>query len=647
MKKAFIFVSVFACFSFASGLVTTQFSETGVSLELSAAAPRFESITVQGTELTRVNIAGAENLAETSLPALPVFRTWIEIPFGAEVVATVSNATIETISYDGAAVVPGIESVSKDRPRDSFTLSFDNDVYSAGSAYPESWVRVVYAGGMRGHNLALVEVTPLRWNASEGTFTYLSEANITLDFQGGDLAASYEQASRLSTPRYENILQSTISNYGTFGGGVDTGPAPYLIIGHSDFVDTVMDDFVTHKESLGYTVTMVDLSVAGSTADAIRTYIQNAITNDGVEYVLLVGDSNYVPAGTATTYSDVTDLYYACLDDGGWVPDAFLGRFSVTTAGECEIMAQRVIDYETTVGVLDWVQNAMFIASVDNYNISEGTHNYCIDTYLEPLGYNSLTVYPNSGGNAAQAVTGINAGLSMLTFSGHGSSTSWADMSFTQTYFNQLTNEGMFPGVLSHACNTGQYSVGTCWAETWTRTAGKGGLWFWGSVPSSYWDEDDFQERGEYEAFIGEGTNWSKGFLNQGLLAVYAAYSGGGRTQYYYEAYTLFGDPSVIMKTWPMTGIEESGSGDVISPVSVSVANPVYSSVPVMLSGVNGTAKVEVYDMFGRVIDTPFQDELNGSAMFTWDTSELSTGVYFMRLSQGSNIATSRVSVIR
>ncbi len=646
MKTAFLLISIFACVSFATGLTVVQSSESGLSLELSAPAPEFGSVTIQGTEFTEVSIYGAENLAEVGLPSLPVYRTWIEIPIGAEVIATVSNSIIETISYDGAAVVPGIESVSKDRPRDSYTLAFDSDVYSEGSAYPQNWVRIVYAGGMRGHNLALVEVTPLVWNSDQNSFSHLTQAEITLEFQGGDLAASYEQASRLSTPRYEEILQNTLSNYGTFGGGVDTGPGKYLIIGHSDFVDTVMDDFVTHKQALGNEVTMVDLSVTGSSADEIRTYIQAAI-NSGTVYVLLVGDTAFLPGGSATAYSGVTDLYYACLDDGGWIPDAFLGRFSVTTAAECNTMAQRVIDYESSVGVLSWVQNAMFIASVDNYNISEGTHNYCIDTYLEPLGYNTLTVYPNSGGDAAQAVTGINSGLSMLTFSGHGSSTSWADMSFSQTYFNQLTNEDMYPGVLSHACNTGEYSVGTCWGETWTRTANKGGLWFWGSVPSSYWDEDDYQEKGEYESFLGNSVYWPKGFLNQGLMAVWAAYGGAGRTQYYFEAYTLFGDPSVIMKTWPMTGIEEQSGGIVTAPVSVSVSNPVYGSAPVVVTGINGPATLEIFDVSGRVIDTPFSDNLNGSSMFTWDASSMSTGVYFMRLTQGGNIATARVSVIR
>ncbi|MCK5786678.1 MAG: T9SS type A sorting domain-containing protein [Candidatus Sabulitectum sp.] len=646
MRTAFLLISVFAFVSFAAGLTRVESSETGITLDLSAAAPEFGSVILQGTEFTTVSINGAENLAETGFPTLPVYRVWIEIPVGAEVLATVSETRVETISYSGPAVAPAVQSASKDSPRDAFTVSFDPQVYSAGAAYPENWVRIIYAGGMRGRNLALVEVTPLQWNADQGDFTLLAGAEIALEFQGGNVAASYEQAARLACPEYENILQSSLINYGTFEGGMDTGPGKYLIIGHSDFVTSGMDAFVTHKEALGNDVTMVDLSVAGSTPAEIRAYIQTAI-EAGTVYVLLVGDSGYLPGGAATTYSGLSDLYYACLDDGGWIPDAFLGRFSVTTTAEAVLMAQRVIDYENSVGVLDWVQNALFIASSDNSAISEGTHNYCITTYLDPRGYNSTKVYPSQGGTAADAVPVINGGISMLAFSGHGSTTSWADMSFGQSSFNQLTNDGMFPGVLSHACITGDFSVGTCWAETWTRTPGKGGLWFWGSVPSSYWDEDDYQEKGEFEAFLGDDVYWPKGFLNSGLMAVYAAYSGGGRTQYYFEGYTLFGDPSLIMKTWPMTGIEDNSSGVVNSPVSVTAPNPVFGSVPVTLTGVNGPATLEIFDVSGRVIETPFQENLSGSSMFTWDASSLSTGVYFMRLTQGSNVATARVSVIR
>lgn len=646
MRTALVLFAVFAAASLASGLTMLESSELGVTLDMSASVPEFGSTLIRGAEYTTVTMDGAENLAEFGLPRVPVYRTWIEIPVGATVEVSVTEYRTETINHDGAAVVPAVESASKNEARESFAMTFDPEVYSTGTAFPEQWVRIIYAGGMRGRNLALVEVMPLRWNVQDNSFTLLNGAEIELNFVGGDLSASYEQASRLACNEYEQILSTQLANYGTFEGGLDTPPAPYLIIGHTDFVTTAMDAFVSHKEALGFTVDMVDLSVTGTTADDIRAYIQTAIGN-GTVYVLLVGDSAFIPGGSATTYGGVTDLYYSCLDDGGWVPDCFLGRFSVTTTGECVTMAQRAIDYENTVGVQAWIQDVLFIASSDNSSVSEGTHNYCITNYMDPRGYTSHKVYPSQGGNAAAAVTVINDGISFLTFSGHGSTTSWGDMSFGQSDFNQMTNDGMFPGVLSHACITGDYSVGTCWAETWTRTPERGGLYFWGSVPSSYWDEDDIQQKGEYEAFLGNDILWPKGFMNQGLSAVYAYYSGGGRTQYYYEGYTLFGDPSVITKTWPMTGIEEESSGVVGSPVNVSAPNPVFGSVPVTLTGVGGQATVEIFDVSGRVVATPFNAELNGQAVFTWDASSVSTGVYFMRLTQGGNIATSRVSVVR
>lgn len=647
MKTALLLFAVLACASFASGLDMVGSSQEGVTLNLSSAQPEFGTVVIRGAEYTTVSMDDAENLAEVGLPRVPVYRTWIEIPIGATVDVTVNELRIEEISHDGSALVPSVESAPKDQPRDAFNMAYDPQVYSSGNPFPESWVRVVYAGGMRGRNLALVEVMPLRWNPQDNSYTLLAGAEIELAFQGGDIARSYEQAASLACTEYERILQNMLMNYGTFEGGLDTPPAPYLIIGHSDFVDTAMDAFVAHKQALGFDVDMVDLSVTGSTADEIRTYIQNAIAG-GTVYVLLVGDTAFLPGGSATTYSDVTDLYYACLDDGGWVPDCFLGRFSVQTTGQAFTMAQRVIDYENSVGVQDWVQNALFIASSDNSSVSEGTHNYCIETYLDPRGYNSIKVYPSQGGTAANAVTAINDGVSMLTFSGHGSQTSWGDMSFGSSSFNQLNNDGMYPGVLSHACLTGAYSTGTCWGETWTRTPERGGLYFWGSVPSSYWDEDDIQQRGEYESFLGNDVYWPKGYMNQGLMSVYTYYSGGGRTQYYYEGYTLFGDPSVITKTWPMTGIEEDHSdGVAASPITVSAPNPVMGSVPVTLTGIAGPASVEIFDVTGRVIDRPFQDDLTGQAVFTWDASSVSTGVYFLRLTQGGNIATARVSVVR
>jgi len=649
LKTIAAFALILASTGFSAGISITESSTDGMSLTLISGMPVFGTTVMRGAEYATVSIPGAENLAEAGFPRLPVYRAWIQIPIGATVDVSVTELRVETPVGPALPVEPAVISAEKSRSRDSFTVVHDPGVYSQGTPYPSDWVNVVYAGEMRGHNLALVEITPLRWNPAAG-YTLLAGAEIRLDFSGGDLARSYDRARRFACDDFGRVLETLTVNHGIFEHGTDTPPAPYLIIGHSDFVTTGMDAFVSHKQARGFEVTMVDLSVTGSTHGEIQSYIHNALENwpNPPSYVLLVGDIEYMPGFPATTYGGSTDLYYVALDDGGYLPDAFIGRFSVQSTGQAILMAQRVIDYENSVGIQGWVQNLLWIASTDNYQISEGTHNYCITNYCDPRGYSSIKVYPvSTGGNAAQAVAAINNGLSMVTFSGHGSSTSWGDMSFQSSHFNQLTNDGMFPGVLSHACDTGNYSVSTCWAETWTRTPERGGLYFWGSWPSSYWTEDDIQEKAEYEWFLQDDIHWPMGYMNGGLLAVFTYFSGGGRSRYYHEAYHLFGDPSVITKTWPMVGIEDETIESGLSLVTISVANPVTGAVPVFLSGAGGHASLEVYDIAGRLVDRPFSGTLAGQATVTWQNQNLGAGVYFLRLSQGDNIATSKVTLIR
>ncbi len=631
----------------ASGLTVIGSSPTDINFHLSSGQPVYRDLQMRGQNFSAVSIDGAENLSDFSDPRMPVFRKWIEIPVGATVEATITNQTVQSLDGPAWPVVPGIMSAPKNDPRDTYVMALDDQVYSGTSAYPQDWVRIVYAGEMRGRNLALVEVTPLRWNPSDNSCQLLSQADIQLSFTGGDMAATYANAGRYYAGGFEDLLSAMTANYGTYESGLDTPPAPYLIIGNADFVTTGMDDFVTWKESQGYDVTMVDLSVTGSSASEIQAYILDAIENwtNPPEFVLLVGDTGYLPGNTATAYSGVTDLYYVTLDDGGFMPDAFIGRFSVNTVGETVMMADRVIDYEQNVsGTTPWVQNTCWIASSDNYSISEGTHDYCISTYLDPLGYTYDKVYPHSGGTAADAIASINGGVSMVTFSGHGSQTSWADMSFGSSSFNQLTNADMLPGVISHACLTGDYGTSTAWCETWTRTPGKGGLWFWGSVPSTYWDEDDIQERGEFDYFLGQSIPWPMGFLNGGKATVYEYYSGGGRTLYYYEGYNLMGDPSVNMAIWGGVGIH----GDSQSPVAgnISVTNPARSSAVVTLTG-NGPARLNVFDLTGRLVSTPFQGDLNGSMTMSVNTGDMYPGMYFLRLENGGEVSTSRMMVIR
>lgn len=190
------------------------------------------------------------------------------------------------------------------------------------------------------------------------------------------------------------------------------------------------------------------------------------------------------------------------------------------------------------------------MAGNDNYHISEGTHNYVINTYLEPNGYNCTKLYEVSYGATTQDVKdALNDGRSLAIFSGHGSTTSWADgPSFTQSDVNSLTNTDMYPFVCSHACVTGSFALSECFGETWLRAEDKAGLAFWGSSANTLWTEDDILERGMFQAWWDDGLETIGGMTDMGLYYLYENYSGGGYTKYYFECYNVLGDPSV--KIW-------------------------------------------------------------------------------------------------
>ena len=99
--------------------------------------------------------------------------------------------------------------------------------------------------------------------------------------------------------------------------------------------------------------------------------------------------------------------------------------------------------------------------------------------------------------------------------------------------------------------------------ETWLRKANGGAVGYIGSAPSSYWDEDVYWSVGSF-SYVGSGdiniddTTWGvydaasltdyvslAGLLTIGNLAV--TEDGGGLVEYYWQAYNVLGDASLVM----------------------------------------------------------------------------------------------------
>lgn len=514
---------------------------------------------VAGQEFTTLTLNGEGYSTDAGHARLPMICRFIEIPQGATPELVVDSMTWDTASLTTLGlpqyVAPVQPSLLKVEGA-SVAFTMDTPYYAQDTFVPSPVVQIQMLGQLRGYNMAMVKISPVQYNPMTGELHLLRQCSLCITLPGSDMGATARAIDRYTTPSFDQLGKTLFVNAGSLQG---TGQLPprqegYLIIVDDDLYDAIQP-LADWKTSKGFDVTVTKTSEipGGTTKEDIKDYIVNAFYNWTIPpaFVLLAGDTGQIPTWTGTQTGTCTDLYYATIDNGNYFADIIISRFSGSTPEQITAMVDKTIYYEDgEFPDPSWIQKAAFLASNDNYQVSEGTHNYVIDTYMTPHNYTCDKLYCHTyGATTAQVTAALNDGRSLCIYSGHGSETSWADgPPYSQSNVNALTNDGMYPFVCSHACLTCQFTVSECFGETWIRAANKGGVVFWGATDYSYWDEDDILERRMFKAWWEDSIETIGGMTNMALYYLYEYYSGGGMTKYYFEEYNVLGDSSV--KVW-------------------------------------------------------------------------------------------------
>jgi subtilisin-like proprotein convertase family protein len=610
-------------------------TSAGVTLEILIPGFSTSEVTAQKSAYTGLDIPGCGQTSIVGQARLPILRRAVEIPQGAE-------ATVEMIEHESSLfdlskmglprevypVQPPIEKMPGAREAAEFQVS--KAFYASSKPYPESPARIVETGQVRGHRYALVEVAPVTYRPAEGTIEVMSRVKLRITTPGGDEALTGATIDRYASPRFERTASNMLLNYRAPSvKAIPALPVGYLIITDPDFYDAVAD-LAEWKASKGYytTVTTTGDIPGGATTAAIKNYILDAWQTWDVppSFVLLVGDVEVIPEWTGTeTDNPATDLYYSTMTSPDYIPDLGIGRLSVTTPEEASVLTAKIVQYEKALwGGTSWLKKAVFMASEDNYSITEGTHDYVISTYLSPAGFACDKLYCHTYNATTQQVRdALNAGRGLAVYSGHGAVTYWADgPQFTQSDVAGLTNLDMYPFIQSYACLTGDYSSDECFAETWIRETDKAALGFWASSVTSYWDEDDVLEKGVFRALFDDGLTWISGMTDQGKWYLYQYYGGGGSTKRYYEMYNLLGDPSLDVWT------EEPSEMTVVHTGTCPVGAPSY---PIHIEGAEGPLAdaLACVDMPDEVYESGYSD-VSGDAVLDLDPAPPRAGEMYL-----------------
>ncbi len=345
-----------------------------------------------------------------------------------------------------------------------------------------------------------------------------------------------------------------------------------LIISAASYMNAMLP-FIEWKKQEGINVEIKDVASIGTTAAAIKTYIQNYYdANSDFAYLLLVGDASQIPTKQSGSGWNITDdeQNYSYLAGGAsdHYPDVFMGRFSAQSIAHVNTQVDRTVQYEKSPTAGSWYKNAIGIGSDQgpgDDNEYDWQHQRNIRTQL--TGYNYSTVselYDGSQGGAdasgdpssTDVSTLINNGVGLLNYTGHGNIDVIVTTGFNNSAVDALTNTRKLPFVWIVGCQTGNFVTNTCFGETWMRAtdasgAPAGSIANLMSTINQLWDEP-MEAQDEFNNVLTEnaGANIKRTFGGvsvAGLMKMNDTYGATGADMT--DTWACFGDPSVMVRT--------------------------------------------------------------------------------------------------
>ena len=623
-----------------------------------------------------VEISGGDLASIVGHPRIPVLRYMIELTPGAKVTAELQPAEIKTLSLRTLGIehpllpvqqpVPKIEGAYNDMP-----FVEDAEVYSRDAYYPDKHVALVGEALVRGRHIALIEIRPVLYNPVTEKIEIWSEGVLSVTWSGGSHAAAVMEKTRLRSSALDSWIKGMIKNaypstLGALsgsneptnvdgsampaesatlgsGGGAAQGAEGLFIVVHDNFYDAIQP-LVEWKKKSGYKVEVAKTSSLGNppTDVNVKNTIQTRYdtwSNPSLGFVLLVGDTDFCPihTGTGGGKSQVTDNWYACTSGTDYLPDLAVSRISTRTAAETTDVIDKLVLYEKAAFAADtWAKKAGFIGTGDMgyYNMIEGTHDYCIDTYMTPNGYLQTSWshgkescdrhYYSYSASTADISASINDGRSIVNYSGHGSTTAWSGPTsyggYNQDNVRANTNDQMYPFVISNACVTGSLAVTECFAETWQKVAHRGAIAFWGASNNSYWYEDDYLQRSLYTNIYPMDSTPAIGIIiNQTKVDLYNYYGNTGTVAYYFDMYNLLSEPTLSIWT------RQPQTMTVSYPESVPIGQSTFDVTVTYQGSAVANALVAVRKTDDGVFESAYTDT-QGKVTFTLDPTPMQPG---------------------
>lgn len=242
---------------------------------------------------------------------------------------------------------------------------------------------------------------------------------------------------------------------------------------------SILQPLVDWKIQRGIPTEIVDVITAGGTAVNIKDYITTYYNTHNLTHVLLIGDDAQIPSLMAA--GGASDPGYGYILGNDSYAEVFVGRFSALTTADVQTQVDRTLTYEKYPDpIANWYHKGVVVASnqgpgddgemdwehevniradflgftyTDIAEVYDGTHPGTTDATGDPNNIDLFNIFQD--------------GIAIMSYTGHGSTTSFGTTGMSNGDVQQMTNVNKLPFIWSVGCVNGdfQQASGPCIGE--------------------------------------------------------------------------------------------------------------------------------------------------------------------------------------
>ncbi|MCS7036750.1 MAG: C25 family cysteine peptidase, partial [Saprospiraceae bacterium] len=294
-------------------------------------------------------------------------------------------------------------------------------------------------------------------------------------------------------------------------GSAET-PEKMLVVTPAAFLPE-LEPLLAWKRQCGIATEVVTTDEIGSSqASAVWAFVRRYYEEQGISYLLLVGDDEAIEPMTRPFDGKpyACDNCFGYLSGDDHLPEIIVGRLHAATPEQARLMVRRILEYEKTPLLdpqNDWMSAGLAAASDEGLNYGDdgqadwqhgnewkskhladgytwywefydGSYGAYSPTPGHPTADKDGSPLPN---DLVQAIR--QRGVSLFNYTGHGWEQGLATGNFNTNVVHSLNNPGRYPILISVGCSPGDFTGNLeCLGEAWQRAGNYATGQPWGGI---------------------------------------------------------------------------------------------------------------------------------------------------------------------